>query len=352
MSVKISHPPIPNNYQSTIGDLQKLAESEHKLKSYFLAQKTSRQQNLGNLEDIYKPLLTNQNKQINEAKVINNKLDESKNELTNILQQLVVNGNLSTAASNNIIAKLDNINDDVLTNILYITRKKPVAIALLNTLNKYPNVVKIFKSDNVDDLDNLCEDEKKIFYALQILDDKTLKILVDYYSNVNLKNDVFNSQDRPESKIESIISEGDSVTDMGEDELAVYERVEYYNYNTVTNSSYKNDKNEIKELLNDTYPIDYEGKSKDVPMRELWSDHLVKNDIEIKKSENPWKIIKNIDNDFFSDLEFKQQAQLGSGIKFLSSDPKVSMNKLKILLAKKVLEIIMYLMKLAQYLMN
>jgi len=34
---------------------------------------------------------------------------------------------------------------------------------------------------------------KKRFYALQILDDKTLKILVDYYSNINLKDDVFSS---------------------------------------------------------------------------------------------------------------------------------------------------------------
>jgi len=38
MGVKIRHPPIPNIYQSTIGDLQKLAESKNKLRSYFLAQ--------------------------------------------------------------------------------------------------------------------------------------------------------------------------------------------------------------------------------------------------------------------------------------------------------------------------
>jgi len=92
---------------------------------------------------------------------------------------------LTIAASNYIIDKLDNINDDVLKEIWYITRNKPEAIALLNTLSKYPNVVELFKSDNLADLDNLSEDEKKIFYALQILDDKTLKLLVDYYSNVS-----------------------------------------------------------------------------------------------------------------------------------------------------------------------
>jgi len=276
---------IPNIYQSTIGDLQKLAESKHKLKSYFLAQKISQQQNVGNLENIYKPLLTNQNTQLDEAKVTNNKLDERKAELTNILQQLVVNGNLSTAASNNTIAKLDNINDDVLKEILHISKKKPEAIALLNTLSKYLNVVELFKSDNLADLNNLSEDEKKIFHALQILDDETLKILVDYYSNVNLKDDVFNSQDtlyRPDSKIESILSEGDSVSDMGEEELAAYKQA---GYDTVTSSSYKNSNNEIKELLNETYPIEYEGKSKDVSMRELLLDHLAKNDIKVKNQK-------------------------------------------------------------------
>jgi len=173
MSVRISHL-VPNIYQSTIGDLQKLAKSKNKLKSYFLAQKISRQQNLENLEDSFKLLLTNQSKQLYEAKLTNNKLDESKAELTNILQQLVVNGDLSTAASNKIVNKLDNINDKVLKEIMYITKKKPEASALLQTLSKYPNVYELIKSDNVDDIENLSEDEKKIFNALQILDDKTL----------------------------------------------------------------------------------------------------------------------------------------------------------------------------------
>jgi len=39
MSVKISHPSLPNIYQSKIGDLQKLAESKNKLRSFMLAQK-------------------------------------------------------------------------------------------------------------------------------------------------------------------------------------------------------------------------------------------------------------------------------------------------------------------------
>jgi len=50
------------------------------------------------------------------------------------------------------MVKLDNLNDYVLKEILYITRKKPEAIALLITLSKYFNVVELFKSDNVTDL--------------------------------------------------------------------------------------------------------------------------------------------------------------------------------------------------------
>jgi len=100
---------VPNIYQSVIGDLQKLAESKNKLRSYFSAQKISRQQNLGNLEDIYKPILSNQDKQINESKLTNSKLDESRAELTNILQQLVVNGDLTNAASEVIVKKLDKL---------------------------------------------------------------------------------------------------------------------------------------------------------------------------------------------------------------------------------------------------
>jgi len=79
VSVKISHPPVPNIYQSQIGDLQKLAESKNKLRAFMLAQRITRQQNLGHLEDLYKPIFNNQSKQISEVHITNTKLDESKN---------------------------------------------------------------------------------------------------------------------------------------------------------------------------------------------------------------------------------------------------------------------------------
>jgi len=113
MSVKISYPPIPNIYQSQLGDLQKLAESKNKLRSFMLAQKITKQQNLGNLEDLYKPILNNQNKQISEVQNTNTKLDESRGELTNILNQLVANGVLTHGVSSTIADKLDKLNNDV-----------------------------------------------------------------------------------------------------------------------------------------------------------------------------------------------------------------------------------------------
>jgi len=191
MSVKISHPPVPNIYQSRIGDLQKLTESKNKLKAYTLAQRITRQQNLGNLEDLYKPILNNQSKQISEVQSTNTKLDESKTELTNILQQLVANGNLTNLASDVIVKKLENLNRGVLSDILKTVSKKPEAIALIHVLSKYPNVVQALKDDNVNNLNGI---ELKIYNELGALDDRTLTIIADYYSKIEPNiGDVFDT---------------------------------------------------------------------------------------------------------------------------------------------------------------
>jgi len=110
-----------------------------------LAQKITKQQNLGNLEELYKPISNNQTKQISELENTNVKWNENKNELTNILNQLVTNGILTRGVSNTIVDKLDKINNDVLTKILYAVKNKPEAIALLKTLSKYPNIVDAIK---------------------------------------------------------------------------------------------------------------------------------------------------------------------------------------------------------------
>jgi len=110
-----------------------------------LAQKITKQQNLGNFEELYKPILINQSKQISEVQNTNIKLHESRGELTNFVNQLVANGNLTAAASDNIVKKLDKIDKGVFKELLNIAKKKPEAIALLKTLSKYPNVVEAIK---------------------------------------------------------------------------------------------------------------------------------------------------------------------------------------------------------------
>jgi len=103
----------------------------------------------------------------------------------------------------------------VFKEILNIVKKKPEAIALLQTLSKYPNVVESIKFPDEDKIKNLSMDEKKIFNALQILDDRNLEILVDYYSNISQDNDLFrlDSKDdlfRIDSKSSSEVNDEES----------------------------------------------------------------------------------------------------------------------------------------------
>jgi len=49
----------------------------------------------------------------------------------------------------------------VFKEILNIAKKKPEAIALLQTLSKYPNVVELIKFPDEDKIKNLSMDEKK-----------------------------------------------------------------------------------------------------------------------------------------------------------------------------------------------
>jgi len=132
-----------------------------------LAQKITKQQNLGNLEELYKPILNKQIKQISEVQTTNVKLDENRAELTNILNQLVTNGVLTRGVSNTIADKLDKLNNDVLTKILYAVKNKPEAIVLLKTLSKYPNVVDAIKYGDNSYLTN--DIDKKYLILLNLL---------------------------------------------------------------------------------------------------------------------------------------------------------------------------------------
>jgi len=70
----------------------------------------------------------------------------------------------------------------VIIKICHIVNKKPEAIAPLNILSKYPNVVNAIKNDDEKVLIN--DNDQKLNNALSILDNNTLKVLVDYYSNI------------------------------------------------------------------------------------------------------------------------------------------------------------------------
>jgi len=62
-------------------------------------------------------------------------------------------------------------------NILKAVKKKPEAIALLQTLSKYPNVVEAVKEGNEGYLQT--EEDHKVFNTLSALDDTILKVLVN-----------------------------------------------------------------------------------------------------------------------------------------------------------------------------
>jgi len=77
-------------------------------------------------------------------------------------------------------------------------------------------------------------------------------------------------------------------------------------------------------------------------VRDLLIKYIVDNNITPKKTSNPWKIIKTYDPLFFYEIDGAKASAIpleeehkGKGIKFLPSDPKVLMNKLKILLAER-----------------
>jgi predicted Zn-ribbon and HTH transcriptional regulator len=213
---------------------------------------------------------------------------------------------------------------------------------LIQSVKDYPNLHKLLLGENINP-QKLTSDEQYILKHLNELDTQLLDILLRSIKNedTEVKSEPILSsiaeQDEP--------SEEEDITDMGDVELEAYKRAGYSTYDTVTNPSYKNDKTKLKTLLDDSYPIEYEGRSKDVPMRQLLIFHLADNDIKINKSANPWKIIKQIDENFFNEVELRRQAQegkfgtglckCGTGIQFLPSDPKKLVKRLNILVAEK-----------------
>jgi len=103
---------------------------------------------------------------------------------------------LTRGVSSTSVAKLNELDNGVLTKILYTVKNKPEAIALLRTLSKYPNVVDAIKYGDISYLNN--DIDKKIFNTLEYIDNDILKVLVDYYSNISQNDDVFRADSRAE----------------------------------------------------------------------------------------------------------------------------------------------------------
>jgi len=281
--------------------------------------------------------------------------------LTNILNQLVANGVLTTTASNTIVDKLNKLDNGVLTKILNAVEYKPEAIALIQTLSKYPNVVEAIKSG---DISGLNTSELKIFDSLNVLDNNTLKVLVDYYSNINVKSDdVFDTSSRAESQLideDETKLDDTAVSDSGINPPSDISKPERANIDANKTAAINieaariydrikdpNNKDKVIEILNGYYNVVYKDRHDETKVinmqgNKLLINYMVKNNPKFNKAANPWKIIKEIMPEFFDELAIAkqnaEQSHLGSGIKsvkFLPSNLKVLINKLKILLAER-----------------
>jgi len=105
---------------------------------------------------------------------------------------------------------------------------------------------------------------------------------------------------------------------------------------------YTNNKNNIIQTLENAHTIPYKDrhdKDKVLSMqgKQLLINYIIKNNPKIIKAANPWVVIKCFENLAIAKLN-AEKSHLGSGmksVKFIPSNPKILMNKLKILLAEK-----------------
>jgi len=235
------------------------------------------------------------------------------------------------------------------------------------------------------------EEDTKIFNTLKYIDEDILKVLVDYYSNISQDNDLFRSDSRDSQVIEDedVDLNFDKVTDVKSTTDQAYTENKHES-NNLTNSNYatalydlrsrnlsKNigftlngevvklndksvlfDSDEHKKLENSDQIYNYtSGLSKLLRIpnlnviaksnADITSDDIYQYLVIIKESgidieNNTSEFIKNIKiNTALQKIDQLNiyyptaKAFKGKGVRFLSSDPKTLMNRLKILLAEK-----------------
>jgi len=228
-------------------------------------------------------------------------------------------------------------------------------------LSKYPNVVDAIKYGDLTYLTN--DIDKQIFNTLEFIDNDILKVLVDYYSNISQNDDIFRTDSRAESQLidedvtklddASIIDSGiNPPTDISKVEGDIIDANELAAINAEAAEIYdrikdKNNSKNVMQILIGYHNIVYKDRHDNTEVlsmqgEKLLINYMVNNNTNFELTANPWKIIKEHMPEFFNELEITKQnvepTHLGTGIKsvkFLSSNPKVLINKLKILLAEK-----------------
>jgi hypothetical protein len=151
---------IPNRFDPRIADLEKLNKVRSGIASFNLIQRIGQQKNLGNLEDLYKPLIRGQEKQLEEAKSTNVKLDEAKAKLDETKVNL-------SAQNEKLIKEI---------------REQPLLIPLIKSLNDHPNLIKVIRGQS-GDMGILTGVEQRMLIELnKIEDDRLLLSLINFYN--------------------------------------------------------------------------------------------------------------------------------------------------------------------------
>jgi len=247
-----------------------------------------------------------------------------------LIQQLGTNGDLSTAASNKIVNNLNKIVNGVLTQILKAVKNKPLAIALIATLSKYPKVVDAIKSGVITGLNS---SELNIFDWLNVLDNNTFKALVDYYSTVDQNDDVFRTNSRAESQLsdeEETKLDDSAVSDSGinppseisktdsdiidANEIAAIDVEATKIYDIFTNENNKDKLTNIKHILNSFHTIVYKNRLDETKIlnmqgEQLLINYIVKYNRKFKKSAYPWLLIKESMPEIFDELAIAKKMQ-------------------------------------------
>ena len=189
-------------------------------------------------------------------------------------------------------------------------KKQPLIIALIKSLNKEPNVVKVIKGES--DGSDLNRREQHILEQVNKVDDGILRTLIDFYSPTHYEEASEISQ--TESAIQTISEEKQIARDMFDEIMQMKHG---------STKEREKAKSAITELFN---------KKENKDRLFTYLDMI---NYQIDLNRYPYSIIKTVDNELFKEIQDLRKSKIGYGfVKFLSSDPRELTNKLNILIAE------------------